>query len=66
MADRIVRQWDFKKEDHTFHAKFYSSDIIEVTSPDFLGKKATQAGTSGPELIAKILAGELISEERKG
>ena len=62
MADRAVKEWEFERDGHTFYAQYFSSDIVEVTSPTVPGKKATQAGGSGPEIIANLLAGELISE----
>ncbi len=62
MADTAVKEWEFERDGHTFYVQYFSSDIVEVTSPTVSGKKATQAGGSGPEIIAKLLADELISE----
>ncbi len=62
MADILVEEWKFELDGHTFNAKHFSSDVVEVTSPTIDGKKTTQGGASGPKVIAKMLAKELIRE----
>ncbi len=62
MADRMSEEWEFDLDGHTFNAKYFSSDVVEVTSPTVPGKKATQGGAGGPKVIAKVLAAELIRE----
>jgi len=61
------KRWKFEKDGYIFFCRYDpKQDWVYVTAYNFVpGARDTRAGASGHEVIAKILAGEIIREDRK-
>lgn len=59
--------WQIEKDGVSFWCKYdHKSDMVEVSNMLFIpGQRCAKAGRSGYEIIAMLLASEIIREDKK-
>ncbi|MBU4404286.1 MAG: hypothetical protein L6428_03265 [Candidatus Aminicenantes bacterium] len=65
--EKPLHRWVIEKEGHKFNCRYdRKSDFVYVNCLSFeSGENGALAGNSGPEIIASILASEIIQRKKK-